>query len=95
MNLVELVGWLGAIFLAICSFPQTLRNIKQGTARNLSPLFIWFWFIGEILTLIYVLVGNFSWPLFFNYGLNLTFSVVLLKLYYFPRIKYEEGNKIY
>lgn len=87
MNIPELVGWLGAIFLAICSFPQTLKNIKQGSAKNLSPLFIWLWFFGEILTLVYVLVGNFSWPLFFNYSLNLTFSVILLKLYYFPVVK--------
>lgn len=85
MNIVELVGWLGAVFLAICSFPQTLKNIKEGSARNLSPYFIWLWLLGELLTLVYVLVGSFSWPLFFNYGLNLTFSFILLKLYYFPR----------
>ena len=85
MSIVELVGWLGAAFLAICSFPQTLKNIKEGSARNLSPYFIWLWFSGEILTLSYVVLGNFSWPLFCNYALNLTFSAVLLKLYYFPK----------
>lgn len=89
MNIVDLVGWLGAVFLAICSFPQTLKNIKEGSAKNLSPLFIWFWFFGEVLTLVYVLVDKFSWPLFFNYALNLTFSIVLLKLYYFPKMKNE------
>ena len=93
MNTVDLLGWLGAAFLAVCSFPQTLRNIKEGSARNLSPYFIWLWFFGEVFTLAYVLLGSFSWQLFFNYGLNLTFSVILLKLYYFPRKLYEEGNK--
>lgn len=89
MNIVDLVGWLGAAFLAICSFPQTLKNIKEGSARNLSPYFIWLWFAGELLTLIYIFISNFSWPLFFNYSLNLTFSVILLKLYYFPVVKNE------
>ena len=85
MSIVELVGWLGAVFLAICSFPQTIKNIKQGNATNLSPYFIWLWLLGELLTLIYVLADKFSWPLFFNYSLNLTFSIILLKLYYFPK----------
>ena len=92
MNIVDLVGWLGAGLLAICSFPQTIKNIKEGSSRNLSPLFIWFWFSGELFTFIYICLDKFSWSLFFNYALNLTFSAVLLKLYYFPTIKNEAGK---
>lgn len=93
MSIVDLVGWLGAALLAICSFPQTIKNIKEGTSKSLSPLFIWFWFSGELLTFIYICVDKFSWPLFCNYALNLTFSAILLKLYYFPMVKNEATKK--
>lgn len=93
MNIVDLVGWLGAGFLTICSLPQGIKVVKDGTSRGLSRAFMWLWFFGEILTFTYICVGNFSWPLFANYATNLTLSVILLKYYYFPVVRYEKTQQ--
>ena len=93
MNMVELLGWLGATCFAICSLPQTIKVVKDGHGEGLSKPFLWLWFWGEMLTLIYVCVGVFSWPLFFNYVVNLTFLTVMLKFCYFPVVKNDSKFK--
>lgn len=93
MTIITLLGWLGAGFLTICSFPQGIKVIKEGSSRGLSLLFMWLWFSGELLTFIYICVGNFSWPLFANYATNLTLSIILLKYYYFPVVRNEANSK--
>jgi uncharacterized protein with PQ loop repeat len=84
MNMVELLGWLGAVCFAICGLPQTVKVVKDGHGNGLSKIFLWLWFWGEVSTLIYVCLSTFSWPLFFNYTVNLTFLVIMLKYCYFP-----------
>jgi len=86
MNTVDLLGWLGGGMLAICSIPQTIKIIKAGSSKSMSLLFMWLWFWGEVFTLSYILIGNFSLPLFVNYSINLTLSIILLKYYYFPKL---------
>jgi uncharacterized protein with PQ loop repeat len=93
MNTVDLLGWSGAGFLTICSLPQGLKVLKQGHSKGLSTLYMWLWFLGELLTFVYVCIGNFSWPLFANYATNLTLSVILLKYYYFPVVNYEKAEQ--
>lgn len=93
MNMVELLGWLGAICFAICGLPQTIKVVKDGHGDGLSKPFLWLWFWGEIFTLVYVCIGKFSWPLFFNYAVNLTFLSIMLKYNYFPVVKHETDRK--
>jgi uncharacterized protein with PQ loop repeat len=93
MTIITFLGWLGAGFLTICSLPQGIKVVRDGTSRGLSRAFIWLWFLGELLTFIYICVGNFSWPLFANYVTNLTLSVILLKYYYFPTVHYEKAEQ--
>jgi len=93
MNLVDLAGWLGAGCLSICALPQAVKVWRTGDATGLSTLFVWLWFIGEIFTLVYVAIDKFSVPLIFNYVMNLTFCIVMLRYHYFPRKHYEEANK--
>jgi uncharacterized protein with PQ loop repeat len=93
MNIVDLLGWLGGGMLAICSIPQTIKIIKAGSSKSMSLLFMWLWFWGEVFTLSYILIGSFSLPLFVNYSINLTLSIILLKYYYFPKACYVEAEQ--
>lgn len=92
MITVELLGWLGAICFAICGLPQAIKVVKDGHGNGLSKIFLWLWFWGEVLTLTYVCLSTFSWPLFFNYSVNLTFLVIMLRYCYFPITK-DEASK--
>lgn len=93
MNIVDLLGWLGGGMLAVCSIPQSIKIIKLGSSRSMSILFMWLWFWGEIFTLAYIIAGNFSLPLFVNYSINLTLSVLMLKYYYYPVIVNGEAKQ--
>lgn len=77
--MIKIIGWLGASLLALCGAPAAFDVIQKGTAEGYSQAFIGMWFVGEILTLIYVLLKHgFDKPLIFNYGLNLTFISIIL-----------------
>jgi len=89
VNIVDWLGWAGAVCFAICGLPQTIKVVKDGHGTGLSKPFLWLWFWGEVLTLIYVCLSTFSWPLFFNYAVNLTFLVIMIKYCYFPAVRHE------
>lgn len=80
----SLIGWAGGIILALSSFPQAVKTVRDGHADGLSSLFIASWLIGEVLSLIYVL-PTFNLPLIANYSINLL--IILLIGFYkiFPR----------
>ena len=90
MNIVELLGWLGAVCFAICGLPQTVKVVRDGHGNGLSKSFLWLWFWGETLTLAYVAITSASLPLMFNYSVNLTFLCIMLKLCYFPVARNEK-----
>ena len=51
--------------------------------KDLSLLFLWLWFAGELLTFIYIVVGDletasFHFPLYFNYMVNIFMAGFLL-----------------
>lgn len=81
---MEFIGWLGSSLLAICGLPQALQSIKDKHSDGLNWGFILFWFIGEILTLIYVM-PKFDLPLIFNYCANLVFLAIIIYFKLFPR----------
>ncbi len=79
----EAIGWLGSTMFAICGLPQVIKTWRTKKAGDLSSLFLWLWFWGEIFTLIYILYGDISvkqyhYPLYFNYLGNLVMAAYLL-----------------
>lgn len=70
MTLLDLLGWLGSFFLAICAIPQAWHSYKTKSSTGISWWLLGLWGVGEILTLIYVL-PRLDWPLLFNYSCNL------------------------
>lgn len=81
MPLIEILGYLGAILLAVCGVPQLLKCWKDKHADGLSWGLIILWLTGEIVTIAYLfLAGIMTAPLALNYGCNVL--IVMAILYY-------------
>lgn len=82
---MEQIGWLSTIFLGACGIPLSLAALWVG--EDYTPrLFLWTWYIGEILGVIYCLHLG-SLPLLANYGFNTLLITPVLYYNYFPRSK--------
>ena len=75
---MEILGWLGGIFLSICAFPQVIKVSREKNADGMSHLNLWLWFFGEVFMLLYVVLQQFSLPLLLNYSLNLVFVTIMI-----------------
>jgi len=74
---METIGWLGSILLAFCGLPQAIESYKTKSSEGLTWGFIAMWFIGEILTFIYIL-PKMDLPLLFNYTANIIFLSIII-----------------
>lgn len=74
--MLEAVGWIGGVLLAVCGIPQAIKTIRDGHC-DISHLFIWAWFLGEVLTLIYIMPTG-SLPLYLNYSVNVIATSIIL-----------------
>lgn len=94
----EIIGWIGNILFAICGFPQVIKTWKTKSAGDLSALFLWLWLLGELLTFIYVVIGDLQShqlhiPLYFNYSVNTLMAAYLIwAKHSYPR-KFPQKNK--
>lgn len=86
MSEVEVLGWIGAFVLGGCAGPQALKSWRDGHSEGLSLAFLFFWFVGEILMIVYNLehLGN-DVALSFNYGLSLFFLFFIVRYKVCPR----------
>jgi uncharacterized protein with PQ loop repeat len=91
----ETIGWIGNILFAVCVVPQALKTFKTKSVKDLSAMFLWLWFFGELLTLVYIVFGDLEsgtkhFPLYFNYVVNIILcSYLVYAKYYYPQ-KYPE-----
>ena len=88
--MMELIGWIGGVSLAICAFPQVLQTVKQKHANGFSHGLFWLWLFGEIFTLIYVWFDKYSLPLIVNY----VFNLILLSIIGYYKYIYGKTDKI-
>lgn len=73
---MELIGWIGALLLAICALPLTIQALVQKKAE-VQSVFLGLWFGGEVLMLIHCLaVGDL--PLIVNYAANILLLLPVL-----------------
>ena len=79
------IGWVSSICLTICGIPLAIEAIYTGEGLD-NKWFLWLWYIGELTGLIYC-VSLTSYPLIFNYGLNLLIISPVLYYSYRPRRK--------
>lgn len=78
---MEYVGLAGSILFALCGVPAAYSAIKDRTCQYSWP-FLWMWFLGEVLTSIYVIYLE-EWILLLNYGAN--FICLIILMYYNKR----------
>ena len=89
----ETIGWVGNILFAICGLPQVIKTFRSKSANDLSIVFLWLWLWGEILTFLYILIGDWQtglahFPLYFNYIVNIFMAVYLIYAKYIYPKKY-------
>lgn len=84
---MENIGYIGAILLAVCAFPQMIMSIKDGHSIGLSSSFLLSWYIGEICLLYFTVttIGT-GGPLFYNFLANTVMLTVIIKYKYWPRL---------
>ena len=74
---MEMIGWFGSILLAFCGLPQAIESYKTKSSEGLTWGFIGMWFVGEIMTIIYIL-PQMVLPLLFNYTANVIFLSIII-----------------
>lgn len=92
----ETIGWVGNIIFAICGVPQVIKTFRTKSAKDLSALFLWLWLVGELLTFVYIVVGDYEtgivhFPLYFNYIVNVFMASYLIWAKYAYPKKYSEN----
>lgn len=73
-----LLGWLGAIALALCGIPAACKAIRDGHARGMSSAFIALWWLGELTMLGHVVLERAGAALVTNYLANVLIVGVIV-----------------
>ena len=84
--MLETIGWLGGIMLAICGLPQAIKSFREKNSHGISWIFLYLWFFGELLTLVYVVPKGYL-PILVNIIANIIFISIIFYYKYFPKIK--------
>ena len=88
-GIMETLGYIGGLLLALCGAPQAFKSIKDKHSNGVSLLFLLMWLAGEILLLLYSFQFH-SIPLYLNYGFNIVVVSVILWYKVFPHQKHKK-----
>jgi len=84
--LIDLIGSIGGICLALSALPQAIKILKEGHANGIASGSIWLWGIGSAALTSYVLVKHSTdLILVINYLFNLSLVLVAFKYKYWPK----------
>ena len=84
--MIEALGYIAGFLFAFCAFPQAIQSCKEGHSRGINNLFLWMWFLGEVLMTAYVyLKHGLDMPLLINYWINTVLILVIMKYKYWER----------
>lgn len=87
---LQYLGWIASVLFALCGAPQAWMSFKTKHSDGISWLMLIFWFVGELLMMVYVLVNYLDVPLMVNYICNLFFVGVMI----WYKVPKEYRNKI-
>lgn len=79
------MAWIGSILLAVCAFPQVVVTVRDGKCDQLSLSFLLLWLAGEVL-LVFHSINIHDVALYFNYTVNASLVLILLKYKVRPRV---------
>jgi uncharacterized protein with PQ loop repeat len=77
LTMIEIIGWLGSICLAICGLPQAWMSYRDKHSHGISWAFVLLWAFGEAFALAYV-YDKLDLPLVTNYLTNILILGVIL-----------------
>jgi uncharacterized protein with PQ loop repeat len=80
--LIEIVGWVGVIILALSGLPQIFKTFKVKHVEGVSFGMIFCWFSGCSLMLFYTLIDKAKMVLIINYLWSTSTTLILLILYF-------------
>lgn len=84
-TLLEVVGWVGSFLFSACAIPQAYHSWKNKNSEGLTWAFLIMWFVGEVLTFIYVISKPDPLiPLLLNYAFNFMMLLIILKYKVWP-----------
>jgi len=84
-SMMEAIGFIGSILLAVCGIPEVVRTIKDNKC-HLGWNFLLLWFGGELFMLSYIIPMK-DLPLLVNYIFN-TALVGIMLFYKIKNTKY-------
>jgi len=77
LTMIEIIGWLGSICLAVCGLPQAWMSYRDKHSHGISWAFVLLWAFGEAFALAYV-YDKLDLPLVTNYLTNILILGVIL-----------------
>lgn len=91
--MLNAVGWAGSILFGLCVLPQVWKVYRTHETKSFSWLFFLLWFVGEILSFIYVIATNiqagiYQYPLLANYFFNFLCLCYLIV----AKLKYDKNT---
>ena len=78
---------IGSIAFAICGLPQAIKSIKDGHSDGISWGFLVLWIIGEVSTLVNVIILDPMFILDFTYSGSILFITIIIWYKLFRRRK--------
>lgn len=83
-TMIEALGAIGSFAFAVSGLPQAILSFRQKHSRGISGWLLFLWLVGELFTLLYVLLKFSDLWLLINYTLNLFFVSVITYYWFFP-----------
>jgi uncharacterized protein with PQ loop repeat len=82
MKMIDSMGWLGNLMLAVCAVPQAWASYKQGHSKGISSGMLLLWGVGTLLAL----------PLQVDKGIiqaivNYTFNLMMISIIVYYKLK--------
>lgn len=85
LELSTALQWAALLFYSSCFPPQILTNYKIKSAQGMSDAFIWCYFTGYLLMILYVYGQPFSYP----YRIMVPVETVLMSIVVWQRFYYD------
>lgn len=84
-----MIGWIGSVLLGICAIPELIRTITTKKC-HIGWGMLLTWYFGEIFVLYYIMSSLWSFPLIFNYLLN----IIIISIMLFYKLTYKRSSSI-